>query len=110
MTNSKARSPRKVSAADAKARLSELVASVAFTGDRVIIERRGRPLAAIVGLPDLERLQRHEATTDSPRGALALVGAWSDVPEADINDVVNRILSGRRRSKTGKARSVDLRI
>ena len=39
------------------------------------------------------------------RGALALVGAWRYVPDADIDDVVRRIYSARR---SGKARNVDL--
>jgi prevent-host-death family protein len=88
-----------VSAAEAKARLSELVASVAYAGERVVIERRGKPMAAIVGLGDLAKLERNELVPGRPRGALALVGAWPEVRNKDIDEMVNRIYSERRRSK-----------
>ena len=43
---------KRVSAANAKAHLSALVAEVAFGGEQVIIERRGKPMAALVGLDE----------------------------------------------------------
>ena len=39
---------KRVTATHAKARLSELAAEVAHGGEQVIIERRGRPWAALV--------------------------------------------------------------
>jgi prevent-host-death family protein len=46
-----------VSVADAKARLSNLINSVAFGGERIIIRSRGRPKAALIGMEDLRRLE-----------------------------------------------------
>ena len=43
----------KVAVADAKKRFSELLGRVAFGDARVIITRRGKPIAAIVPLSDL---------------------------------------------------------
>ena len=43
--------------ARAKARLSELVNRVAFGGEHIILESRGRPKAALVSLEDLRRVQ-----------------------------------------------------
>ncbi|MDQ2784233.1 MAG: type II toxin-antitoxin system Phd/YefM family antitoxin [Chloroflexota bacterium] len=37
----------------AKAHLSELVGEVAYQGQHVIIERRGQPMAALVGMNEL---------------------------------------------------------
>lgn len=42
---------------EAKAKLSSLVNAVAYGGERVVIESRGRPKAALVSVGDLERLE-----------------------------------------------------
>ena len=46
-----------INVAEAKSRFSELI-SRAATGERFIIQRRERPLAALIGAVDLERLER----------------------------------------------------
>ncbi len=87
---------KRVSAAQAKAHFSELVAQVAYGGQRIIIERRGQPLAALVSLADLTRVQRQEEV--APRGALALVGAWSDLLEdGELDALVADIYEQRAR-------------
>ncbi len=48
---------KKTSAAQAKAQFSALMAEVAHGGKRVVIERRGKPLAALVSVSDLELLE-----------------------------------------------------
>jgi prevent-host-death family protein len=48
---------KKVRATEAKAQLSALMARAGYGGERFLIERRGRPLAAMVGVEDLERLE-----------------------------------------------------
>jgi prevent-host-death family protein len=83
-----------VSAAVAKAHFSALIAEVAYGGVRIIIERRGRPLAALVGLDDLARLTQVGAE-DRPRGALALIGAWDDVGDDVIDALVAEIYAQR---------------
>lgn len=59
---------KKVSAAQAKAQLAALVAEVAYRGEHIIIERRGKPLAALVSIADLERLEQGQPTSAQPRG------------------------------------------
>ena len=60
-----------------EARLSELMARAGYGGERFLIERRGRPLVALVGVEDLERLERERGgASERPRGALALAEAW----------------------------------
>jgi antitoxin YefM len=44
------------SLADAKARLSELIATVAGTWERVVITKNGRPAAVLMAVEDLETL------------------------------------------------------
>jgi prevent-host-death family protein len=68
---------KKVRVTEAKAHLSALMARAGYAGERYLIERRGKPLAALVGVEDLERLEAEGGSPRSrPRGALALVGAW----------------------------------
>ena len=86
---------KRVSAAQAKAQLSALVAEVAYAGQHVIIERRGKPLAALVSVEDLERLEQDREASLRPQGALALVGAWPDIEEPDLELPVEEIFSQR---------------
>ncbi len=46
-----------ISLGKAKAELSSLINAVAYGGERVIIESRGRPKAALVSVGDFERLE-----------------------------------------------------
>ncbi len=92
---------KKVSAAQAKAHFSALVAEVAYGGQHVIIERRGKPLAALVSMADLERLAQGQALSARPRGALALAGAWRDVGDTKLDKLVAEIYATREQD-TGR--------
>ena len=85
----------RVSAAHAKAQLSSLAAAVAYGGERVIIERRGKPLAALVSVDDLERLEAERTTSARPLGALALTGAWREVDDEDMESLIEEIYAQR---------------
>ena len=58
-----------INVAEAKSRFSELI-SRAATGERFIIQRRERPIAALIGTTELERLER--TSRAARRLALAL--------------------------------------
>ena len=88
---------RHVSTAEAKAKLSELIGTVAIGRERVVIERRGRPVAALGSIDDAEALEETSPTTPSSRGALALVGAWSEVGDDVIDRLVDEIYAARDR-------------
>ncbi|MDP2953838.1 MAG: type II toxin-antitoxin system Phd/YefM family antitoxin [Chloroflexota bacterium] len=92
---------KKVSAAQAKAQLSALMAEVAHGGKHVIIERRGKPMAALVSVTDLERLEQGQATSARPLGALALVGAWREVEDQEW-DALIADLYARREQDAGR--------
>ena len=74
------------SVADAKKHLSELMSRVAYNHERFLILRRGKPMAALVSIEDLARLDKDTA---APRGLLAAVGALADFDELDemIKDI-----------------------
>ena len=91
---------------EAKAQLSALMARVGYGGERFVIERRGRPLAALVGVEDLARLEGEKGDAPArPMGALALVGAWGEAEEKDLDAVLEEIHADRERDL---GRPVDL--
>ncbi len=96
----------KVRVTEAKAQLSALMARVGYGGERFVIERRGRPLAALVGVQDLARLEGEKGDARSrPMGALALVRAWGEAEERDLDAVLEEIYAERERDA---GRPVDL--
>ncbi len=84
---------KRVSAAQAKAHLSQLMAEVAYGGERVIIERHGKPYVALVRVNDLDGT--HYPTSPNPKGALALVGLFGDIPDEEIDQMVKDIYEAR---------------
>ena len=75
-----------MSVADAKKHLSELMSRVAYNKERFLIERRGKPTAALVSPEDLAQLEQAPVAA---QGLLAAVGAWADYDEIDqvIEDI-----------------------
>ena len=65
-----------VSVGEAKAGLSSLINTVAYGGERVIIQSRGRPKAALVSVEDLRRLEgSHALRPSKAQRALGLAQA-----------------------------------
>ena len=98
---------KRVSAAEAKARLSALVAEVAYGGEYVIIQRRGVPMAALVRVEELAQLQQGDGKKGAFMGFLTLLGAWRDVPDSDIDQWLADVYAGREQD-TGRA--VDIEV
>jgi prevent-host-death family protein len=107
-----------MSVGDAKSRFSEMI-SRAAAGERFVIERRAKPVAVLISIEELERLEGRVnravevATTykqdpEIMRGVregklhpiMALYGAWADQPEWD--DIVKDIYKNRRRKSKRK--------
>jgi prevent-host-death family protein len=78
-----------IGVAEAKRRFSELLDHVA-AGERVVVERRGRPAAVLVP-PTPDALQ---APANAPLGLAAVAGALADWD--DLEAVVDDIYQGRR--------------
>ena len=73
-----------ISAAEAKTHLAALLSGVFHRGERYVIERRGKPVAALVPIHDVS-----EPTPDAPfTGFLTLAGGWADVADAEIDELV----------------------
>lgn len=65
------------SVAHAKSRLSELIAKSAINKERIVITRRGRPVAALVSIDDLRRLEQ----LDERQGLAAVASSWPGFDE-----------------------------
>lgn len=78
--------PHHISAKDARDHFAETIDRVRINGERVVIQRSGRSMVAIVPLDDLETLQRLEdaADRDAARQALAYPDRvpWEDIKKA----------------------------
>lgn len=85
---------QEVSVAEAKKRFSELLARAAYRGDRFIIEKRGKPVAALIGLDDLSHLEEKKATEkEQPQGLLAAAGVLADY--GDFEEVMVEVYRSR---------------
>ena len=71
---------KKISVADAKKHLSEIMSRVAYNNERFLIQRRGKPMAALVSVEDLARLEKDPV---APKGLMAAVGALADFEGLD---------------------------
>ena len=77
----------KLNTAEIKAHLSELVNRVAFSRERLIVMRRGKPVAALISLEDLQRLEVLEAAdtqpTEGQHPVMKAFGGWADLDNLD---------------------------
>jgi prevent-host-death family protein len=105
-----------ISVPEAKSRFSEIL-SRAASGERFIIVRRARPLAALISAGELERLERSAEITrrlaqtlgQSPKlleeieagkvhPAMAAFGLWKD--EEDLDNLETQIIVDRSHGST----------
>ena len=87
----------RVSAAKAKAQLSTLMAEVAYGGKHFIIERRGKPLAALVSVAELEKLEQSQGLSAQSHWAIALVGGWGGLEDEEIDQFISDIYAAREK-------------
>ena len=73
----------KISSTEARTVLGELLARVGYGSERFILERRGKPLAALISIEDLQRLESIESreTDSSPESV-------KEVTEAYVTDQI----------------------
>ena len=90
--------------AEVRANIAAAINEVFHRGEHVVIERHGRPVAALVSVGDLARLETDRPTADRPAGALALVGAWADVDDSEIDAFLADVASARQRDTGRKVR------
>lgn len=88
---------RTIKASVARAQFSELVNKVYRRESRILVEKSGIPVAAIVSVEDLERLRQLDARREELFSALDVIGEkFQDVPEEEVEGEVTRALTEAR--------------
>jgi prevent-host-death family protein len=94
-----------MSVVEARRSFSEVIARVAFGKQRIIVERKGKPLVAVIAFEDLHRLEaldRDASALDRRREALALADAARakirqerhGIPLPDSAEVIEQLRAG----------------
>jgi prevent-host-death family protein len=86
---------RTIGVAEIKKHFSEVISKVAIKGEHFIIERKGKPVAAVVSLKDLEKIE--SSGKKKEHGLLAAIGALEDFDE--LEDTIAAIYEERLMSK-----------
>jgi len=73
--------------------LQRLKAKVAYTGEKFLITKRGKPLVALVSIEDLKSIKADE----EEKGLSEIIGKWENFEE--IEDNINKVYSSRKEDK-----------
>ncbi len=77
-----------ISAAEFHRRAGDLLARIRYRGERFIIERRGQPIAVLLGIEEFHRLEtlaaRQQAAERAARFA-AFEAAWEAAPPSEMD-------------------------
>ena len=99
---------RTVKASEARQKLSGLLNEVFDRKNRVIIERSGIPVAAVVSPADLAYLEKMEAEREERFRVLAeMRESFEGVPSEEIEREVERAIAEVRREKRAEASAGD---
>ncbi|MGA7578076.1 MAG: type II toxin-antitoxin system Phd/YefM family antitoxin [Desulfobaccales bacterium] len=92
--------PKKISAMKARQNLGQLLNEVSIRGDSFIIERAGKPLAALVDMEKFQQLQE-----DRNAALKAVRDIWRKMQEADAGEVLEAIKEAVQSTRSGEARA-----
>jgi len=82
-----------ISVAEAKSHFSEYISKVAYADKRIIITKRGKPIAALVSVEEIKKLKSSEES----KGLGEIIGKW--VNFEDMEDNVKRAYFRRSKDK-----------
>lgn len=85
-----------ISVAEAKARISELLAKSQHSHERFVITRRNKPVAALVSLEDLLMIEQQEER----QGLASIAGQWQGFQE--IEEAMGDIQELRKHGGLGR--------
>ena len=91
---------KKISAMKARQNLGQLLNEVSIRGDAYIIERAGKPLAALV---DMERFQQLQE--DQEAALQAVRNIWKKMTGADAQEIQGAIKEASRAARDEKLRA-----
>jgi prevent-host-death family protein len=82
---------------DTKQHLSQVINRVARGETRVIVEKSGLPVAAIISADEYDRFRKHEAQREARFAAIGKISdAFADVPIDELEREVERALAAVR--------------
>ena len=73
-----------VSVVEARKYFSELMARVAYTGQRIVVKRKGKPMIALISMADLHRLEELGEEDNSKRARREAALALADTAREQI--------------------------
>jgi len=85
-----------VGVAEAKKKFSEIMSDIVYRGEHFIVERKGRPMIAMVNISELEKLEQIPKV-EGKRGLLAAIGALEEFRE--LNKIIEDIYRARKKAK-----------
>jgi len=88
--------PKKIGVAEVKKQFSAVISEVSLKGEHFIIEKKGKPMAAMVSVKELEMIEGSKIR-EKKKGLLAAISAWEDF--VDLEKMVMTIYEGRRKAK-----------
>lgn len=71
-------------ATEAKSKFSELIGMVTYGKERVIINRKGKPVAALINIEELKRFEEMEEELDTQLFQEALAMGGKTIPLAEV--------------------------
>ena len=82
-----------VSAMELRKSIGDILNRIQYTQDRIIVERKGEPAAALVSVADLERLEQWEAAREAElfQLAKAVIAQQGTVPFTDLLDQYEKL-------------------
>lgn len=91
---------KKISAMKARQTLGQLLNEVSIRGDAYIIERAGKPLAALV---DMERFQQLQEDQDAALQAVRII--WKKMAGADTQEIQGALEEATKSARDEKLRA-----
>jgi antitoxin (DNA-binding transcriptional repressor) of toxin-antitoxin stability system len=88
--------PKKIGVAEVKKQFSTVISEVSLKGEHFIIEKKGKPMAAMVSVKELGMIESSKMK-EKRKGLLAAISAWEDFD--DLEKMVMSIYEGRRKAK-----------
>jgi prevent-host-death family protein len=75
---------KRLKASEAREQFAEALNQVAYRGERIILQRRGKDLAAVIPISDLEILEKLEDQLDVEAAKKALAESDERIPYAQV--------------------------
>ena len=87
---------RRIGVAEVKKHFSTVISEVSLNREHFVIEKKGRPMAAIVSLQELDVIEG-SGKGGKRKNLLSAIGAWEDFP--DLEETIADIYDERSKSK-----------